>query len=367
MPRPGNTERAAPIVVAAEPLRAHARAVLSALGAPHEHAASVADSLVASNLAGHDSHGIVLLPLYARFVRAGRIRPAARPELALDRGAVATLDGRHGFGQVAGRAAAGLAVERAREHGVACVLGRNAGHLGRLGEYTAAVARAGLAAILLCNLQGGAQRLAPFGGRDRRLSNNPVSLAAPGGADPLVVDIALSVAAAGRVRLAKARGERVPAGWLLDSEGRPSTDPGDLDADGLLVPLGGLDAAHKGYGLIVLVDVLAGLLSGGGVCRPDAGDSANAFLLVAIDPGPLAAPERYRSGLETLASYLKSARRLPGVDEILLPGEPEARTARRRAREGIPLEPATWRALAGLGSELGVEPLVAQGRVRKGL
>jgi uncharacterized oxidoreductase len=347
--------QAEPIVVGPSALSDYVRAILAELGARSEDAALVSESLVAANLAGHDSHGVLLLPFYAELVRAGRIRLDACPELVIDRAAVVVIDAHDAFGQVVGRIAADLAIARAREHGIAAVLGRNATHLGRLGEYTAAIAEAGLVAILFCNFQGGEQQLAPFGGSENRLTNNPISIAAPGDVDPVLLDMALSVVAGGKVWLAKARGEPLPEGWILDAAGRPSTDPDDLDAGGSLLPVGGLEACHKGYGLIVLVDVLAGILSAGGVCRPDAGEFSNAFLLIAIDVEPLVPRDRYRSELDQLASHVKSARRLPGVEEILLPGEPEARTARQRSTEGIPIEPSTWQALVELGNDLGVE------------
>ena len=296
------------VVILPAVLREHVHAILEGVGARSQDAASVADSLVAANLAGHDSHGVLLLPYYVDLIRSGHIRLDAIPGVVLDRGPMVVLDGHHGFGQVAGRAAVELAITRGQEHGIACILGRNASHLGRLGEYTGSIADAGLVAILLCNFQGGDQQLAPFGGSERRLTNNPISLAAPGHTDPVLLDIALGVVAGGKVWLAKARGKSVPEGWIVGPDGQPSTDPDDLDAGGTLLPLGGREAGHKGYGLIVLVDILAGILSGGGICRPDAGRFSNAFLLIAIDVPPIVERDRYDAELQILTEYLKSSR-----------------------------------------------------------
>lgn len=231
-----------------------------------------------------------MLPHYETMVDKGRIDPAARPAVVHDAGAILALDGRHGWGQAIAGEAVELAAARARVHGIGCVLARDTGHVGRLGAYTTALADAGLASLMLVSSQGGDLQMAPHGGREKRLTNNPISFGAPGGAGPAVaVDVALSVLAGGKVVLAGQRGERLPEGAIVDVDGDPSTDPRDFFADGriaggMLLPVGG----HKGSGLIVLAELLAGLLSGGGTVRADAPErSSNAFLLLAIDIEPL--------------------------------------------------------------------------------
>jgi LDH2 family malate/lactate/ureidoglycolate dehydrogenase len=249
-----------------------------------------------------------------------------------------------------------LAASRARNLGVTCVFARNVNHLGRLGEYTSALAEQGFVALLLVNCQGSGQLLPPFGGIDRRLTNNPISVAAPGGADPVLLDIALSVVAEAKVWLAKARGETLPEGCVLDADGRPSNDPDALFDGGVLLPVGGTSGGHKAYGLIVLVDIIAGLLSGGGVCRADApADFSNALFLLALDVEPLVARGLYESEFAALRAYIKSSRPAPGVDEILLPGEFEARTRARRA-SAIEIETTTWQELGRLAQRLDVTP-----------
>jgi len=166
-----------------------------------------------------------MLPHYATMVADERIDPRARPEVVHDAGAVLALDGRFGWGQAIAGHAGGLAAERAREHGVACVVARNTGHIGRLGAYTERLGEEGIASIMIVSSQGGDLQMAPFGGRDRRLTNNPISLAAPGGAGrPVAVDMALSVLAGGKVVLAGARGERLPEGDR-GRRGRPAPIP----------------------------------------------------------------------------------------------------------------------------------------------
>ena len=347
------------VVVSADALERFVGAILGELGAPEHNAARVAASLVESNLAGHDSHGVLLLPYYAELIERGQIRPHEVPETVLDRGGVIVLDGRFGFGQITGMAAADLAIERGRQHGLACVLARNANHVARLGEYSSAVAESGLAAILLVNCQGSGQMLAAFGGTERRLTNNPISIAAPAGTDPVVLDMALSVAAEAKVWLAKARGEPIPEGWALAADGQPTTDPEAALSYGTLLPVGGVEHGHKGYGLIVLVDILVGALSRGGVCHEDSPeDFSNALLLLALDIEPLAPREAYEADVESLRSYVKSGPRLDSVDEILFPGEFEATTARRRRAEGIRIEDSTWTSLLDIARSAGVAPPV---------
>jgi uncharacterized oxidoreductase len=347
---------AARVTVAPEELERYAAALISGLGGSHTHADRVAASLVSSNLAGHDSHGVLLIPYYAELVSRGQIRLDSATTTIIDRGGVTVLDGNFGWGQVAGMDATEHAASRARELGLACVLARNVNHLGRLGEYTSALAEQGFVALLLVNCQGSGQLLPPFGGIDRRLTNNPVSVAAPGDTDPVLLDIALSVVAEAKVWLAKARGEPVPEGCVLDADGQPSTEPDALFDGGVLLPVGGTGGGHKAYGLIVLVDIIAGMLSGGGVCRADAPeDFSNALFLLAVDVEPLVARSVYDSELATLRDHIKSSRRAPGVDEILLPGEFEARTRAQRA-DAIEIETTTWQELGVLAQRLDVTP-----------
>lgn len=308
-------------------------------------AARVARSLVAANLAGHDSHGVLLLPYWLDLVESGQIRLDAEPRVVDDHGALVRLDGGLGFGPLTCDLAVELALERAPEYGVCCVVARNANHIGRVGEYTERLANEGIVALMLVNCQGSGQMVPPVGGRERRLTNNPVSFAAPGAGGPLLFDVALTVVAEAKVWLAQARGESVPEGWILDSDGRPSTNPDDLFEGGALLPVGG----HKGYALMVLVDVIAGILSGGGVCREDAPEHfSNAFVLVAIDTRKLVGEGEWKAEAEVLESYVKSATPVSDEVPIMLPGEPELASAAARRASGIPIEASTWATLREL-------------------
>jgi uncharacterized oxidoreductase len=314
----------------AELLRAH--------GTEHGKARRVAAALVDADRCGHSSHGVRQLPYYLDQAAHGELIVDADPLVVDRRAGLITLDGRRGFGQLVAEAATDLALEAAATHAVSAVAVRNAGHIGRLGAYTQRVAEAGLVGILLVNFQGGDQLMAPFGAIERRLGNNPVSIGVPG---PAVLDIALSVAAEGRVHQAHERGELLPDGWIVDSEGTPSSEPAAYLAGGSLLPVGG----HKGYGLVVLVEMVVGLLTLGGMCGPGAPPFSNAFVLVCLDPGHSARREYLRQ-LPGFVEWVKSARRLPGRAEILLPGELEAR--RRAAADVVSLDEPTVAALRRL-------------------
>ena len=330
-------------------------ALLEAEGAPSPGADRVAVALVDADRCGHPSHGVRQLPYYLDLIERGELIPDAEAVVTEQSGGLIRLDGRCGFGQLAGERATELALAAAAAHGVAAVCGRDAGHLGRLGAYTERIAAEGMAGILLVNNQGGDQQVAPFGSAERRLTNNPISIGVPGA----MLDMALSVAAEGRVYHALERGEAVPPGWILDSEGVASTDPSAYVEGGSLLPLGGPAGAHKGYGLIVLVDLLVGLLTSGGMARPGEPPFSNAFVLVCIDPGADARAS-YLAELPGFVAWVKSATPLEGTEEILIPGEPEAR--RRAAGEAVELDEPTLVALRELGDARGLSPLDATNR-----
>jgi hydroxycarboxylate dehydrogenase B len=262
------------------------------------------------------------------------------------------IDGLDGWGQVTARRAAELAADRALEHGVACIMGRRASHVGRVGEYTSLLAGRGLFGIMFVGSGGGAQIVAPFGGRDRRLSNNPISLAAPSADGPVVADLALSTVAEGKLAIARDRGASVPEGWIADTEGQPTRDPAAYFSGGHLLPIAG----HKGSALIVLSDILAGILGGGGAVRANPPTESNTFSLIAIDTRPLRAADEYEREVALLREHVVSAPRAAGVDRIYFPGEIEAESAAARAG-AIPIPSGTLQRLRALATELDIPPL----------
>jgi len=317
-----------------------ARAVLEDAGAPPATAAAVAESLVESNLRGHDSHGVRRLVPYLEFVRDGQVDPAAEPEVMERRGAVVIVDGRGGFGQVAARLAASELTSVTREHGVGAAAIRRANHVGRLGEWVEALAEEGLVALAFCNAE---PTVAPFGGRERRLGTNPIAWAAPRTppAPPLVMDWSTATMPEGKLAVALARGEQVPDGVLVDAGGEPSNDPADFYAGGALLPLG----AHKGSGLSVMIQLVGGALAGTGVFG-EQGEASNGTVLIALDPG--AFTEDFEDEAEAFSAALTGTRPARGFDAVLVPGEIERRTRAQRALDGVPLPAATWSELQAL-------------------
>lgn len=340
-------------------LHEFARAVLTAAGAPPHHCSTVADHLIGSNLVGHDSHGAHRLLQYVDAIDRGGIDPKAAPRTVRDGASTAVLDAPAVFGQVAGLAATELAIAKARAHGAAVVGVRRANHIGRAGVYALKMAGAGLVGQVFCSGRG-AGIVAPWGGTTPLLSTNPIAVAVPTAGDPIVLDCTTSVTAEGKVRVARFAGKELPPGQILDRDGQPSTRPADLYDGGSMLPLGG-HMGHKGYGMSVIVDLVGAMLAGGpaGGTRGSTAFSNN-FTLWAADPDALGGRAAMEELQQEYFAMLKASARKPGVDEILLPGEPELRTAAARRRDGLPLDQGTVSQLDELAARLQVPPLSAR-------
>ncbi len=338
-----------------ETLCAITRKAAVALGCPEDEAAIIAESLAGANLAGHDSHGIIRLEQYTQLVRAGDIMPGGATTTVRETPCTALLDGGWNFGQVVARRAIDLACEKARQYGTGTVSVRNSNHLGRLGEYTLMAARKGLLALGMVNNHGRGNLVAPFGGSDGRLATNPLSFACPGSKQPILVDITTSVVAEGKVRIKKNAGEAVPEGWIIDNQGRPSTDPNDLYTNprGAILPFGG-PVGHKGFALSVMVDILSGALSGAGCSYSSTCRLGNAMFFTVIDPEKFVTPEEFVEQVGVLERHIKASPPAPGFNEILMPGEPELRVESRRRENGIAIDEETWRQFVATVESLGV-------------
>lgn len=326
--------------------------IFTALGTPAEGAMEVAEHLTGANLAGHDSHGAIRVKQYVDHAASGRVRPAARPIVVRERPATALVDGNHAWGQVTAGHAVDLAIAKARAQGAAAVCVRNCYHVGRVGVYPLRAALEGLVCVIFANGHGVA-RVAPWGGTQARLATNPIAAAAPSRGHPILLDITTSVVAEGKVRLAKNEGRAIPEGWVLDRDGRPATDPSALYDGGTLLPLGGREG-HKGYGLSVFCDLLGGVLTGAGAGVMTESVGNGLFIQVA-DPRAFGDIDEFLARTEAFTAYLKSSAAKAGVDEILLPGEPEMLAAARRRREGLVIDDATWAEVAAAARRLGVE------------
>ncbi len=326
-------------VVAAERLERAVARIFEAAGVEGEEAGRVARHLVDSNLCGHDSHGVARTLRYVQFLRDGSVKAGQSIEVLFDGGALLALNGRMGLGQTIGEQAMDLLAERALAHGIALVTIRGAGHLGRLGDWAERLAGHGLASLHFLNTTGLGLMVTPFGGTDRRLSPCPLAICVPvTGRDPLLLDITTAMTAEGKLMVARNKGEQVPEGIIVDKEGRPTTSPEVFYAGGSILPFGG----HKGAGLNVLTDILAGALSGGGCTAPGVKTLENTMTSIAIDIGRLPEPEAMTAEIIRFADWVKGSPPADPERPVLLPGEMEAATRRRRTAEGIPLDDGSW-------------------------
>ncbi|AEV15165.1 Dehydrogenase [Thermus sp. CCB_US3_UF1] len=335
----------------AQALDRFAQGVLRAAGADEASAAATAQVLLDADLKGIHSHGLVRLPIYVRRLEAGLANPRPVPRPLREEGPLVLLDGDQGLGPRVGLLAVELARERARAHGVGGVGVQRSTHFGAAGFYAEALAREGLLGLVLSNVE---PDVVPYGGRRATLGTNPLAFAAPAPQGVLLVDLATSQVAMGKVFLARARGEAIPPDWGVDEEGRPTRDPHRVRA---LLPLGG----PKGYALALMVEVLAGVLTGAGIAHGvgrmydewDRPQNVGHFFL-ALDPERLVGQEAFRERMGLLWQAIKATPPAPGFPEVLLPGEREARLRAERLATGVPLEEATVRSLKELGARYGL-------------
>lgn len=344
--------------IAADVLRAFATQIFRATGSEAGEAAIVADHLVDANLAGHDSHGVMRIGKYVDWHARGMVVANRHATVVRESPSHAVVDGAFGYGQVIAREAMDIAIAKTRAGGMCTVALRNAGHVGRVGAWAEQVAASGFASVHFVNTSGFGLLVAPFGGRDRRLSANPIAAGAPRrDGPPIVLDMSTSAIAEGKIQVALRRGEQLPPGCTIDAEGRPNRDPAVFygPLEGALLPVGG----HKGYGLSVFCEIFSGALSGGRTSHPSnptAGRLVNNMLSIVFDPEAFCGDEFFDDELDRFANWVKASPPIEAGGEVLLPGEVERRTRALREREGIPLEIATRRTIADSARSLGVEP-----------
>jgi uncharacterized oxidoreductase len=330
------------------------RDIFIARGVPADDAAWIAAMLVRANLRGHDSHGVIRVPQYVASLQRGTLNPKPQMRLVVDTPTIAILEGDGGFGQVVARRGTTLAIERARTHGLAAVALRGANHVGRLADYAEMAAREGLVGMLWANARGGLN-VAPWGGAARRLGTNPhaIAIPGPGGTVAMSHDFATSVWAEGKLRVKFNRGEAAPPGIMLNGRGEPSTDPREYytEPPGSLLTAG----AHKGYGMSLAVEILAGILSGAGAASGEPSVFRNGTLIVCLDPARFMPAGDFHAQVTDLVGWVRSAPLAAGSEEILIPGEPEARMERERGARGITIDDETWRQVQASAREVGVD------------
>ena len=340
----------------AEELQRIGTLLFDAAGSPHEESECVSQVLVSASLVGHDSHGIMRFGQYVRQIKNGELRPGAAFEIERESCSMAVVNGNQGWGPVIARKAMRMAISKAAECSVGTVVVRGSQHLGRLGEYTSMAAEEQMMGLAAVNSYGGGESVAPWGGIDRRFTPNPMSFAAPSGAEwPVLLDITTSVVPEGTVRFALYQGTQLAEGCLIDGDGNPTTDPAAFygPPPGALLPLGGV-AGHKGYGLAIMTELLAGALSKAGCSGQKMAIKGNGIFFQAINIEHFLPLEQFIETLQGLMAWVKSSRTRPGVAEILFPGEHGYRIAQRRRTEGIPVEETVWEEIARMAHELDV-------------
>ena len=342
----------------AEQLAPLVSAVFEKLGTPPDRARTITRHMLGANLAGHDSHGVILLSSYVERIQRGDVVPTASIDVLDDTPTSARIDGHWGLGQVVSEYAMELAIAKAKAHNVAALTVVQQAHVGRVADYPLMAARAGMIAWMYCDSGRTAKQVAPFGGREARLGTNPLSIAIPSDLEaPVFLDMATSAAAGGKISVARNRGLALPPGWIVDRDGNPSTDPADLARGGAMLPLGGREG-HKGYGLGFMVEVFAGILTGLGFGVNPSGRHNDGSLMVVLNVAAFRPLDAFKREVGELARYVKATPPSPGVKEIFYPGELEWRTEQERRRDGIPIEDETWNALENTARSLGLGDLV---------
>jgi uncharacterized oxidoreductase len=327
--------------------------VVLAGGSDAREAKIVAENLVTANLTGHDSHGVGMIPRYIDSLLEGGLKVNQHPKMVFDGGAMITLDGQQGYGQVIGLEAMEIGIARAKQHGM-CVMGlARSHHLCRIGQWAEQAVAAGLVSLHFTNVIS-RSIVAPYGGADARFGTNPVTIGIPvPGEPPFILDMATSAVAQGKIRVAHNKREQVSQEWLIDDQGFPTTDP----RYGVIEPFGALRTfgLHKGYGLAVVCELLGGALTGGGTWHSDDRSKKrvwNGMLSILIDPKRMGTADSF--GAET-AAFLESLRKspvAPGFDKVRIAGEPERETRARREREGIAVDENTWEEILAAGAKL---------------
>ena len=328
-------------------------AVVAAGGSDAREAKLVADNLVTANLTGHDSHGVGMIPRYIDSLLEGGLVVNQHPKIVFDGGAMVSLDGQAGYGQVIGLEAMEIGIARAKQHGM-CVMGlARAHHLCRIGQWAEQAVAAGLISLQFTNVIS-RSIVAPYAGADARFGTNPVTIGIPiPDEPPFILDMATSAVAQGKIRVAHNKREKVSPDWLIDNEGKPTPDP----RFGVIEPFGALRTfgLYKGYGLAVVCELLGGALTGGGTWHSEDRSKKrvwNGMLTILIDPKRLGTADAFATETTAFLESLRESPVAPGFDKVRIAGEPEREMRAKREREGIPVDANTWAEIVAAGAKL---------------
>ncbi len=337
--------------------------IFCAAGADNQEANAIATNLVAANLSGHDSHGVVRVPRYLSWVKAETLNFGRSMEIVLDNDTFALTDGNNGFGQMIGREAVELGLQKAEKHGVAIVGLRRSGHLGRIGHWAEIACARGIVSVHFVNVAQ-SMLVAPFGGAERRISTAPVTIgiANPNG-DDFILDFATSQVAEGKVLVAARGGKPPPEGALIDGNGGPTQDPLSLygalepgevpdprNGPGALLTMGG----HKGSGLALACELLAGALTGSGTTGPGRA-THNGMLSIYLKPEALDDGHGFGKAVDDYIQFVRAARPADLNQPVMIPGDPERRARENRLKLGLPLSRGAWESILDAGTEWGLD------------
>jgi uncharacterized oxidoreductase len=342
--------------------------IFAKTGSSADEARRVASYLATANLTGHDSHGVIRVPVYIRWNKMGSIVPNQTIEMVVDTPSLAVIDGRFGYGQTVTPQAVRIGIDKCKASGLAAVALRNSGHLGRVGDWAEMAAKEGLISIFFVNASGSVL-VAPYGGVERRLSTAPFCVGIPReNAPPVVLDFATSIVAEGKVLVASRGGKKLPSGALIDPDGTLSENPtslyGPFEMEGTRDHSQGKGAIrafgeHKGSGLALVCELLGGALTGTGATGPNK-RFANGMLAIYIDPKKIDAADFFDADMTRYIDYFKNTKPMQGVEQVLIPGEPEAKLRAERTANGVPLPDETWAAIVATARDVGVSETMIQ-------
>ena len=327
--------------------------IFKAVGTKELIAREVVQSLVLSNLMGVDSHGVMRIPDYLNAIEAGWTEPNAMPEIERENEVSALMHGNNAFGQVAARRAMLTAIGKARKQSIGAASFTDIYHIGRLGEWADLASSENLIGLVIANGSRPGGLVAPYGARQKMLGTNPLAFAIPAGTfPPLLADFSTAAVAEGKIRISFHKGENIPEGWIIDSQGRATTNPGDLYEGGAILPFGD----HKGYALALMVEVIGGILSGADTpIFPDYEQMRNGVFMLAIEPTFFRPEEEYSKAVDFLFSAVTQALPVQGMDGALIPGEPERRRKAEREKNGVPVDDKTWKDIQVAAQKIGID------------